>query len=51
MIKHIFIFNNEAVAVCDDKGRQIPMLQGSYSKNKDLIQYLIKKYPEVIVSQ
>lgn len=51
MIKHIFIFNNDVVAVCDDKGRQIPTLQGKYSEKKPIIQYLIKKYPEVLVSK
>lgn len=51
MISHIFIFNNDMVAVCDDKGRQIPKLQGRYSEKKSMIEYLIKKYPEVLVSR
>ena len=51
MIKHIFIFNNEAVAVCDDRGRQIPSLQGDYKKIKPMIDYLIEKYHEVIISK
>jgi len=47
MIQDIFVFGNGMVAVCDQLGRQIPSLQGRCSKKKQILSYLITKYPGI----
>jgi len=49
MIEDIFIFPNGMVAVCDEKGNQIAMLQGRYSKRKQILKYLVSKFPSIKV--
>jgi len=49
MIKAIMIFDNSMVAVFNDKGKQIPSLQGDYMQNKQVLMYLMKKYPFIKV--
>jgi len=50
MISTMYIFPNDAVAVCNDKGQQIPSLQGSYQERKQILMYLMKKFPEIEVN-
>ena len=45
----IIIFPNGMVAVCNNKGEQVPMLQGRYSEKKKILLYLMKRYPEIKV--
>lgn len=49
MIDEIFIFPNGMVAVCDQKGNQISQLQGRYTKQKKMLLYLMKAYPQIKV--
>ena len=47
MIKDIFVFDNGMVAVCNDKGQQILPLQGRCSEQKQILSYLVMKYPKI----
>lgn len=49
MITDIVIFPNGLVAVCNEKGNQIPQLQGRYSEKKKILLYLMGKYPKIKV--
>lgn len=50
MITDIVIFPNGMVAVFDQFGEQICMLQGRYSKRKRILLYLITAYPKIKVT-
>ena len=47
MIEDIFVFDNGMVAICDNRRRQIPKLQGRCSERNQLLCYLVAKFPKI----
>ena len=50
MIKDMIIFDNGVVAVFNQDGKQIRELQGIYTERKQILMYLMKKYPRIHVT-